>query len=228
VAPAPVEEPAADWLRAALPGTAAVYRDHAVVWHSARELFGRGRVHVPEDVADVIEAVYPRGGPPAPGSLGRNQTEAQGRASAGRSLAGANLLRVESGYGGEHDGWDEDDRVATRLGEPTVVVRLARWDGVTLTPWCHDDDERRAWALSEVNVRASRIAGVPEPSDQQLSKAVAAAWVRWTRHDEAKLLLPLVELRDDLATGSGLNRSGELLTVGYNRRFGLRLPSVSG
>ena len=105
----------------------------------------------------------------------RNRNEAEGGEQAARSIASFNLLRPEVGYDDEHAGWATESQISTRLSEPTTTLRLARWDGSRLWPMCGEPaDPQRAWALSEVTVRASRVKSETKTTDA-LSRAVAAA-----------------------------------------------------
>ncbi len=222
VAPDPAAEIGKDWYAAAFPRAAWVYKNHALLWLSASALFAHGPVRVPEDVRSLVEAVY--GGDPddwAPAALKGNVIRALGEAQAARSVASSNLLSVAKGYGDDHPGWDEDTRTPTRLGEEMTTLRLARVEGDQFTPWCSDDDPHRAWALSEVAVRKHRITEVPAPPDG-LRRLVSEAKACWTRHDAAKLLLPLHEQASGLWHGTVLSRKQEELTVTYTPREGLR------
>jgi CRISPR-associated endonuclease/helicase Cas3 len=220
--PDPAVQIGTDWYEAAFPRAAWVYKNHALLWLSASALFAHGPVRVPEDVRGLVEAAYGADVERRyPSSLERNWIEASGDARAARSLAIANLLIVAKGYGGDHPGWDEDTRTPTRLGEEMTTLRLARVEGDQLTPWCSDADPDRAWALSEVAVRKHRVMEVPAPPDG-LRRLVSEAKGCWTRHDAAKLLLPLHEQASGLWHGTALSRKDEELTVTYTRCEGLR------
>lgn len=58
VSPAPIAEPAADWLKA-MRGTEAVYRDPALLWRSARAIFGSAILRLPDDVRSLVESRSP-------------------------------------------------------------------------------------------------------------------------------------------------------------------------
>ena len=142
---------------------------------------------MPEDVRGLVEAVYGEAALAGlPAAFERNRNEAEGTEGAARSIAGVNLLKPEAGYDGEHVGWAAEARIPTRLGDPTVTLRLACWDGGRLRPMCgKGEDPEHAWALSEVTVRASRVRGVPDATGA-LGRAAEAAKGGWTRYDEGK------------------------------------------
>lgn len=180
----------AGWVRAALPGTSFVYRDHLILWRSARVLAAHGVVAVPEDVRGLVEAVYgPADDGDAPVAFDRNRIEATGRDNAARSLAHHNLLDLDLGYLRDGAPWMDEARVATRLGDPTVTLRLARRDGQGFRPWAEDPSPARAWALSEVTVRAKLVRNYALPAD--LAPAAELTRAGWGRYDQDKLLLPL-------------------------------------
>ena len=54
----PVDRPDKDWASRVLGGGARVYRDHALLWRSARALFRAGGIKTPEEVRSLVEAVY--------------------------------------------------------------------------------------------------------------------------------------------------------------------------
>ena len=219
VAPEPAAEIGKDWYAAAFPRAAWVYRNHALLWLSARALLGYASVRVPEDVRVLVEAVYGREAEGAfPPALERNWIEAEGGASAARAIAQVNLLSVSKGYGGsaDHSGWDVDTRTPTRLGEDMTTLRLARVEGDRIVPWCSDPDPHRAWALSEVAVRRSRVTDVSEPAG-----AAALRRRQWTRYDELKKLLLLTERQPGVWGGTVIGRDGEAAMT-YTCREGLR------
>lgn len=222
VSPDPFGVVREDWYAAAFPGAAYVYPNPALLWLTAEALFQRAAWNIPEDVRALVEAVY---GAEAedryPESLERRFNKAAGDQAAAGSIATSNLLNLERGYAGDHDGWDEDNRTPTRLGDATTVLRLARVMGRDIVPWCADDDSHRAWALSEVSVRTGRAAVEANPPPE-MKAAVARAKATWTRHDTNKRLLVLTP--DETGQWQGAVKDGRDTErrVGYALREGLR------
>jgi CRISPR-associated endonuclease/helicase Cas3 len=224
VSPDPAVDIGKDWYAIAFPRAAWVYRNHALLWLSASALFAHGPVRVPEDVRELVEAVYGSDLDDwAPAALRGNVIKAIGEAQAARSLAQSNLLSVGKGYGGDHPGWDEDTRTPTRLGEEMTTLRLARLEGDRLVSWCPDaGDPHRAWALSEVAVRKYRVPDVAAPPEGLRPEVERVMREEWTRHDADKRLLPLFEQAPGVWQGTVLDRRAEQLTVTYTRTEGLR------
>jgi hypothetical protein len=111
--------------------------------------------------------------------------------------------------------WEPDVRTPTRLGEARVVFRLARLDKGGVVPWYAHGDPRRAWALSEVSVRANRLNTALE--DPAVS-AVKQDWPFWDRD------IPILPLRPDafgLWHGVALDPRGTPQRVTYDTSHGL-------
>ena len=56
----PVAEPGIDWVARLFPRGQWVYRDHARLWRTAREMFAGTHVHLPGDMRRLVETVYDR------------------------------------------------------------------------------------------------------------------------------------------------------------------------
>lgn len=223
VSPDPAHVADRDWYRQVSRRAAAVYKHHGIVWRSARKLFDTGAIETPGGVRALIEAVYGPHGLDVPEPLQRASNDAEGQAAAGRSIAGANLLRVENGYGGESAVWQSETGTPTRLAEPVTVFRLGEMIDGTIVPLCRaeDGDLRRSWALSEVSIATRRAARVPAP-EGALAKLVAkakASWPEWEREQQPLLVLQ----RDgDIWTGATQRTDGQVTPVLYDRRLGFR------
>jgi CRISPR-associated endonuclease/helicase Cas3 len=162
-----------------------------------------------------------------PPPLLHKSQEAEGQRSAARAIAGANLLKVEDGYGGDTTIWTSDTITPTRLGDPVTVFRLGRVDAGSIVPWCWceatDCDLRRAWALSEVSLSQRKAVGVPDVKGAivDLVGRAKEAWPEWER--EQPLLL--LEQDGEIWRGVVMDRPGVAQTVLYDERIGLRIVS---
>jgi CRISPR-associated endonuclease/helicase Cas3 len=217
VSPEATDDADGGWLNGPLRRTRNIYR-WTILWRTARELFARGVIDTPGDVRRLIAAVYDNPDLGVPAGLMSALEKEQGEASAAIGLARINLLNWKDGYAGGQ-GWDSDVRTPTRLTAESVTFRLARWQDGVLNPWYGDDDERLAWALSEVSLAAWRGSRVPEP-EGRLAEAVAAAKAGWSRWD---VEVPLLVLTSDGADWHGIvaNKDAFERRVTYNQLIGL-------
>ncbi|MDA8051605.1 MAG: CRISPR-associated helicase Cas3' [Rhodospirillales bacterium] len=225
LAPEPIEDPPEDWLGPALRRTGAVYGDHALLWRSARELLGAGKIEAPEGIRPLVEAVYDRDASDAePAGLRRATDRAKGRWLAARGAAWQNLLELDRPYERRAGLWEPDARTPTRLGDPQVTFRLARLDSGRIVPWCKDKTLGAAWALSEVSVRAGRIsAAAPDAEADSLVAEAKKAWPVWDQD------VPVLVLRPqgaEIFRGRALGPADAVVEVEYDRRKGLLFQRV--
>lgn len=232
VSPAPAPDAGREWFSSVFPKAAWVYRNHALLWRSAEVLFAAGAIVSPGEIRGLVEAVYGAGAlDDVPIGLERSWIEADGEDRAAASQAEGNLLRLEEGYVA-HAGWSPDVLTPTRLGDERRILRLARWDGVRLTPWAPivDPADRfaiaRAWALSEVSVRASRVSGrgAYAPEIDRAAAAIEEIWRE--RGDGRSLVLPILPDESPAKMGGKLRgRSTSDYAVRYSSRTGLSFAS---
>jgi CRISPR-associated endonuclease/helicase Cas3 len=165
--PAWSDDPEPEWFSGFFPRGAAVYPHAGQLWLTARELVTRGAYAMPDDARDLIEGVF-GGDAEYPAALQRRSSEAEGRDWAAVNVAFASRLKIgtgyERGFGGEwladdaapalggEDGWELV--VATRLGEATVTLRIARWVEGQIDPWYPDVEADVAWEMSSVRAIA--------------------------------------------------------------------------
>lgn len=224
LSPEPNERPDREWVSGPLPGTAAVYRDHARLWLTARELFTRLRVRIPQDVRELVEAVYGET-VEIPETLERDYFHSEGERRAAQALAGQNVLAVERGYLPDNGAWGSEVRTPTRLGEPMVTLRLSRFVESELRPWCEDPDPRRAWALSEVQVRAARLGSVDLPAgcSRDMVERVRRSWGRFEAERPDLQLAALVPGPDGRWEGRGRRDAVREVVLVYSGQRGLEL-----
>ena len=216
LSPEPVDVPGADWLGPMLRRTGFVYSDPALLWRTARVLFGAGLIQAPSRVRQLVEDAY---NGDVPSALQRKSNAASGKSSAGASLAKQNLLKWVAGYDINAGAWASDIHTPTRLGEEGITLRLGRWDGARLEPWCQADASARAWSLSEVQVGNWLASGVPAP-EGALAQAIIQAQAGWSRWDRD---IPVLALLDDGTGWHGSVVKGTVSrTVRYGSQIGLR------
>jgi CRISPR-associated endonuclease/helicase Cas3 len=224
ISPEPVVDPSANWIKAALPGTAAVYGDHALLWRSAREIFRRGAIVSPDDMRPIIEAVFDRGAAGAvPAGLAASDQAAEGKGLGQSGLAAQNVLKLREGYSFNAGLWSADIDTPTRLEDrPHVTLRLAclRDDGV-IVPYAGEADPLLAWAQSEVSVAQYRISACPPPIGREAAaEAAKAQWGRWER-DSPVVILALLLPDGDGYRLDARAESGAVVMAWYNGRTGL-------
>jgi CRISPR-associated endonuclease/helicase Cas3 len=188
LAPEPIDDPTAQWLGAELRRTGFVYSDHALLWRSARSLLQRGCIETPGGIRALVEAAYDRDAPGAvPAGLTPAANRAEGAELAAAGIAFQNLLKIEEPYERRAGLWEPDVRTPTRLADAHVVFRLARDENGAVVPWYPHEEPRRAWALSEVSVRATRLKGAEE---DQLVRDTKKNWPAWDQDIPVLLFRP--------------------------------------
>jgi CRISPR-associated endonuclease/helicase Cas3 len=200
------------WLDETLGAAAKVYQLPGVMWRSARVLFAAGSIASPHNLRPMIEAVYGPDNEALPENIVGADERAEGKAFGEKALGQLNTIDPRKGYGEvQIQGADED--IGTRLGEPTVTLRLARRLGGTLLPWFYQEgaDETLNWALSEISVRKRWLGDPPpSPADQASVKATKACWPEW----EQEILLYEVG-------GAGELQLREPISFHYDAQTGL-------
>jgi len=189
--PAWTETPAGDWFKHTFPKAAAVYPDHGQLWLTAQAL-RHGSIAMPQDARTLIESVFGEDAQ-TPEGLQHSTDRAQAKGYADASQAQANTLTFEAGYSADGTDWWSEARTPSRLGEPTVNVVLARWEGDSLRPWASHDDPRQAWAYSTVRVAERLIARAVEPESASRKAALEAVREALPGQGRWSVLLPLAE-----------------------------------
>ncbi|SFT37090.1 CRISPR-associated helicase/endonuclease Cas3 [Halomonas saccharevitans] len=165
LAPEWSEDPDEHWLKRALPGTHAVYRDTSLLWLTQRVLREQGEIRMPECARALIEGVYGEVADLVPDGLQGARWEQRGMHNVAGSMANFNALVLEDGYVWNRHQWQEEQEIGTRLvDEPTLnVALLTRDDDGALTLWA--DGERHADVLSQLKLRqsqAGKLASLPQ------------------------------------------------------------------
>lgn len=211
--PRPDEDATHNWYSDVLGNAAYVYPDHSQLWLTAGWLIEKGGFTLPADSRAMIEAVYGTE-MDYPEGLSKRVMDAWGEQRAERDMAVSNQLVLSSGYCDSHQGWLRDDRTPTRLGEPTVTVRLARREETGLSPWFGNKVPRFAWELSQVRVRARQLSQ-PVESDEltQLTDSM---------FDEGQYVVTVI-LRPDgeIWRGQGRDADGNEVEITYDQQRGL-------
>lgn len=216
LSPDPAEVATAAWAEATLGPAAFTYQDPAVLWRSARDLFARPALVVPDDLRPLIESVYAAKEDDIPAPLLQPRQTARGQQLAARSLAGFNVIKVADGYSGLPETLSDEEDISTRLGEETVTLRLARVSGDDLVPYAQDpardsardsaslstrpgaagpDDAAsgsaalvEAWALSELRCRRAWL-GPLDAGDDPRRQRLKQSWPAWEQSIVVAILM---------------------------------------
>lgn len=220
VMPEPVFSPGGTWFSAMFPRGRWVYEHHGQLWLTARWLVDHHGFFVPEDARSMIEAVYGEDAAgQIPDGLSKSCLRAEGAAGAMSAQGRLNSLSLDSGYQATATHWQDNATAPTRLGDPMVTLRLAKWEGDCLVPLL-GSDPRHAWELSQVSVRRHRIAreaanlAVEAAEDAKASMPDRGKWC---------VLIALSSRGPDWI-GCAENWQGKPVKIRYNEREGLQFP----
>lgn len=198
--PGAVEQ--ADWLDAALGRSAAfVYKMPGVLWRTARDLLGKGRLDTPQDLRPLIETAYGAGTDDLPELLRKGNDLSKGEEYGKQATGKGVTIRPSGGYA-EVVTPSADEEIGTRDGEPSITIRLARFAGEKLVPLAGPaDGERLGWALSEVAVRVSWLARHLRKAGPDAFLAAAIAQLRTTWPEFEQSIPVIVVSTDGVAAG---------------------------
>jgi CRISPR-associated endonuclease/helicase Cas3 len=142
-----------------------------VLWRTARELQRRGQLALPRDARALVEAVY--GGEEVPPALARRSDAALGQDLSHASVGRNATVNLDVGYLRTGADWSSEARTPTRLGEPTVTLRLAQVDDRGARAWVTDERGRPDWQLSQLSV-ALRLVARPAAEDEKTRRTLEA------------------------------------------------------
>lgn len=221
LAPPPDDNAGADWLRPHLVPTGFVYRDHGVLWRTAREITQRGRLTVPDDVRDLVETVHAPATDDCPEGLVAAADATEGERKATAQLALNQVLELGRGYTADQS-YQSELRISTRNAEAQLTIRLAKRDaGGAIIPWAdHDGPKWKGWALSEVRVRP-RIAPLGSRSLPELRNELDPIIKRWGRFEQEIPVCLLEPDTDGGWHGRLIDEEAEPVTLRYFPNLGL-------
>lgn len=221
-APAWTESPSANWYRKVFAKGAGVYGHHGQLWRTA-QLLQQAQFIMPNDARAWIEAVFDKQ-VGFPEGLQRSSNQALGKVNAEITIAQKNTLSIEGGYSRGNSGdWWSEAKTPSRLGEESMSVMLAKWEGDALKPWVEG-----ALAYSTVKVSARWIAEAYLPNEKD--KLTAYQQFQSTLPSQGKwcVLLALsletgTTWQAQALTAKTDAKPAELLTWLYDDALGLRV-----
>ena len=223
VGPEAVQDASADWYAIAFPTGQYVYPDAGQLWRTQALLAATGGLNLASASSrNLIEPVFGDAQLETPMGLDRVSGEAAAKRHGERAIAHLNFLEFKA-FHPDHGAWGSDAHTPTRLGEDTVVLRLARWENGKLNPWNNDPDEARAWRLSEISIAARRLSR-PHPPSAEAEAAILKTQASWPSRYEPPMVLALEPGEGDVWTGAWLDRRGGLAPVSYSAVSGLIAP----
>jgi CRISPR-associated endonuclease/helicase Cas3 len=158
VGPPATEEPEENWLKAALPGTQAVYQHVGQLWLTQQLLGKAGRLSMPGDARTLIEGVYGDEAEMAiPEGLSGLTWKAVGEDSGKLSMASLNVLKLSKGYSrssSDGGGWEDESKIPTRLCDDSVRIALVAASGDGWRPYAGCGEF--AWDKSMLSVPKRR------------------------------------------------------------------------
>ncbi len=220
--PEAVKEPQADWYKNTFPKAHYVYPDTLVLWRTAKLLAKRGGWKMPDDAREMLEFVYDDDGM-IPKGLENSKIEVDGNTHAMHDAGKFASLRLEGGYRGGPL-WDEEARIATRLGDESQTIYLARWQDGHLTPWASEGNYR--WDLSSLRVSARQLHELAPMEDPALQKALDQLREREKRFDENSFIVPLVD-EGGIWGAFGLAAKEQRVSLEYTCDLGLEISGAT-
>lgn len=231
VGPEPAAQAVDNWFSELFPRAAFVYKNHALLWLTAKILEDRGAIESPAELRALVEAVYGDDAPDnIPAGLDSSYWDDFARSNAERSVAAHNTLEFDAGYVRDGGVWDLDHKTPTRINdEEHVTLRLARVIDGRVEPWTQElaSDERwRAWRLSEVTIAARRIGSEAVPLEH--AQAAREAKAEWTRFEDDRILVvleqdPPGEPERWVGQAAAPGSDPDIVSVRYDRCGGLEV-----
>ncbi|OGT02737.1 MAG: hypothetical protein A2143_07745 [Gallionellales bacterium RBG_16_57_15] len=220
-------EPAANWFKNTFPKAAGVYPDHSQLWLTAKAL-QKGHFSMPDDARILIEGVFGEASE-IPQGLQRKNLTVLGQQMADASHAKTNALNFSAGYrrGDVLDWWSEA-KTPSRLGDASVNVVLAHWEGERLLPWAKRTDH--AWAYSAVRVAERLLASTPQPEDATRQQEFLRVTEQLPAKGKWSILLALEQTKTgrwqaQAWSRESLGRPAQLRLWDYDDNIGLRLAA---
>ena len=213
--------PTPDWFKQLFPKAHYVYPHTLVLWRTSQILARMQGWKMPEDARTLLEFVYDETDGEIPEALAGSTQKALGETNAKRDMGNFSALKWQSGYTANSH-WDEEAKIATRLGDDSHTVYLARWQDGVLIPWINEGHYR--WDLSSIRVSCKQLAKAADVTDKSLAEALAS-WMETEKlFDKQSVILPLMACGDSRVwQGRVIDAKGNALLASYSSDMGLEI-----
>ncbi|PID49826.1 MAG: CRISPR-associated helicase/endonuclease Cas3 [Proteobacteria bacterium] len=206
------EQPEQDWYKVLFPKANTVYPHTLLLWRTAQWLAKHQGWCMPEDARAMLEYVYDETDSAIPAALQDTTQKAIGENTAKRDMGNFSSLKLKHGYDNSTQ-WDEEAHIATRLGEESHTIYLARWQENVLIPWVSEG--RFRWELSSLNVSYRQLAKLASFENKALQNALQKLWEQEALFDEYSVILPLVMDEQGVWSCRAVNAKEALIQVSY-------------
>ena len=164
------DRPGKDWYSAFSRPASFVYPHHGQLFLTAKCLFEKKELRVPEDLRPFIEAVYGDDySTHLPPELVEVEDRAEGADRGKTSIASINILKIIDGYNCISNEWSPDVDTPTRLTNEQRIVTLVRECELGIVPIYQGPN---GWELSEISLPRGFRELSPEAYSQACCKAL--------------------------------------------------------
>lgn len=193
-----------------------VYDDLPKLWNTSKIIHEKEEWNFPKDARYLIESVYGDLREATPPEFEKKELQKLGEQYAEFDMANLGGIDFKNGYMKDKSVWEDDGRVATRLGHPTTTVQLTLHDGGEFSPF------EKGWEASSLNVSHSYIKSENFPS-KQIRDAFGKALQEEKLKDFAWITYMVLEESNEKGVwlGSGKNDNDKVVQFRYDKIHGL-------
>ncbi|MGB9499439.1 MAG: CRISPR-associated helicase Cas3' [Dissulfuribacterales bacterium] len=218
--PDPVDTPKENWFSAYFPQGTFVYPHTGRLWLTSRLLKKQGAIDIPDKARLLIEGVYGDLAEEIPEALENASLTADGDDFAEKHSGTWNALSLSAGYCRESGLWDKEVRVPTRIGEESIEVFMAKFQGNKLVSWANG---KYPWDLSSIRINRKRLCNVSENIPEIQQEVLDELKETEKRLRDDSVVLPLVKNEGNEWHGIGMDEKGREVAVVYCDKMGLLL-----
>jgi CRISPR-associated endonuclease/helicase Cas3 len=225
LAPQPNENPDADWYSALFKQGKYIYPNTGQLWLTQNALLNAKAIVTPGSVGEaaavrtLVEAVYGENAAQIAPALLAASNKAEGKDKGVQGLASFNALDTSKPYSRESGDWDDDARIATRLGEDARLLYLAKIENGILKPLL--DASRHPWAMSAVRIERRKLADLSPSWQARHNLAIEHLRKENCLFTDFDLVLPMETNGADSWHAKGVNPDGRPVQIAYDPVLGL-------